>query len=60
MIPFTYLIKHIPTNRYYYGSRYGKECHPKDLWTTYFTSSKKVKALIRKSLVCWFGGPSFR
>ena len=47
-IPFTYLIKHVPTNRYYYGVRYKKGCHPKDLWTKYFTSSKKVKGLIKK------------
>ena len=47
-IPFTYLIKHVPTNRYYYGVRYKKGCHPNDLWTKYFTSSKKVKGLIRR------------
>ena len=47
-IPFTYLIKHVPTNRYYYGVRYKKSCHPNDLWTKYFTSSKKVKGLIRR------------
>jgi NUMOD3 motif/Putative endonuclease segE, GIY-YIG domain len=47
-IPFTYLLKHIPTNKYYYGVRYRKGCHPKDLWKTYFTSSKKVKGLIKK------------
>ena len=55
MTPFTYLIKHVPTNRYYYGSRYSKDCHPKDLWSTYFTSSKRVKALIRK-----YGKKSFQ
>jgi len=48
MIPFTYLIKHVPTNRYYYGVKYKKGCHPYDLWTKYFTSSKKVKGLIRR------------
>jgi hypothetical protein len=48
MIPFTYLVKHIPTNRYYYGVKFKKGCHPNDLWTKYFTSSKKVKSLIRK------------
>jgi len=47
-IPFTYLIKHLPTNRYYYGVRYKKGCHPNDLWTKYFTSSRKVKGLIRR------------
>ena len=47
-IPFTYLLKHIPTNKYYYGVRYKKGCHPKDIWTKYFTSSKKVKGLIKR------------
>jgi len=47
-IPFTYLLKHIPTNKYYYGVRFKKNCHPNDLWTKYFTSSKKVKGLIKK------------
>lgn len=48
MIPFTYLLKHIPTNKYYYGVKFKKSCHPNDFWTKYFTSSKKVKGLIRK------------
>jgi hypothetical protein len=48
MIPFTYLLKHIPTNKYYYGVRFKKGCHPNDLWTKYFTSSKKVKGLIKR------------
>ena len=47
-IPFTYLIKHIPTNKFYYGVRFRKNCNPNDLWTKYFTSSKKVKSLIKK------------
>ena len=47
-IPFTYLVKHIPTNRYYYGVKIKKGCHPYDLWTKYFTSSKKVKGLIKR------------
>ena len=54
-IPFTYLIKHIPTNKYYYGVMYRKSCHPNDFWTKYFTSSKKVKNLIRK-----YGKKSFK
>ena len=48
MIPFTYLIKHVPTNRYYYGVRFKKGCHPYDLWTKYFTSSRKIKGLIKR------------
>jgi hypothetical protein len=47
-IPFTYLLKHISTNKYYYGVRFKKGCHPNDLWTKYFTSSKKVKGLIKR------------
>jgi hypothetical protein len=47
-IPFTYLLKHIPTNKYYYGVRFKKGCHPNDFWTKYFTSSKKVKRLIKR------------
>lgn len=30
-------------NTWYYGTRYARGCHPKDLWTTYFTSSKYVQ-----------------
>lgn len=47
-IPFTYLIYCKPTKQYYYGSRYSKHCHPSQLWTTYYTSSKVVKQLIRE------------
>ena len=48
MIPYTYLLKHIPTNRYYYGVRFSKKCKPEDFWKTYFTSSTKIKGLIKK------------
>lgn len=41
--PFTYLIGWTALNAYYYGARTAKGCHPKDLWTTYFTSSKYVR-----------------
>lgn len=44
--PFTYIIKFKPTNQWYYGVRWARGCSPNDLWTTYFTSSKHVKALI--------------
>jgi hypothetical protein len=50
MKPYTYLLKHNPTNTYYYGVRYQnvKKKIPiaEDLWTKYFTSSPKVKELI--------------
>lgn len=40
--PYTYLIGWMKHNKWYYGVRYGKDCHPSDLWNTYFTSSKYV------------------
>jgi hypothetical protein len=46
--PFTYLIKHLPTGKVYYGLRYAKKCQPLDLWTTYFTSSSDVKKMIEQ------------
>jgi hypothetical protein len=52
--PFTYLLKFKPTGQFYYGSRYGKNCHPSQLWSTYFTSSKKIKSLIEQ-----YGADSF-
>jgi hypothetical protein len=47
-IPYTYLLKCIPINKFYYGVRYSKSCHPSDFWISYFTSSKIVKTLIKK------------
>lgn len=44
--PYTYLIKHIPTGKVYYGLRFAKGCHPGDLWVKYFTSSKDVQTMI--------------
>lgn len=40
--PYTYLIGWSNLNKYYYGVRFCQGCHPSDLWTTYFTSSKYV------------------
>ncbi len=31
-------------NMWYYGVQYGKKANPKNLWSTYFTSSDRVKA----------------
>jgi hypothetical protein len=45
--PFTYIIKFKPTNQWYYGVRWARGCSPKDLWNTYFTSSKHIKFLIK-------------
>lgn len=44
---YTYLIGWSNLNRYYYGVRYSKKCHPTDLFVTYFTSSKRVKQFIK-------------
>lgn len=41
--PYTYLIGWSEQNKWYYGVRFAKKCHPNDLWTTYFTSSNYVK-----------------
>lgn len=46
--PFTYCVTFKPNGQRYYGVRTKKGCHPTELWTTYFTSSKKVKNLILK------------
>lgn len=43
--PFTYLIGWKDLNLWYYGVRFARNCHPDDLWTTYFTSSKTVKQI---------------
>jgi hypothetical protein len=53
-IYYTYLLKHVPTNRFYYGSSYKKNANPYFLWKTYYTSSKYVKELIEE-----FGKDSF-
>lgn len=42
-IPYTYLIGWKKLNLYYYGVRYATDCHPSDLFVTYFTSSSLVK-----------------
>lgn len=44
--PYTYLIGWPEHNKWYYGVRFGKNCHPKDLWNSYKTSSKYVKAFL--------------
>jgi len=46
--PYTYIIKHLPTNTFYYGCRWAKNCNPNDLWVTYFTSSDEVAKLIKQ------------
>lgn len=39
---YTYLIGWTEHNKWYYGVRFAKNCHPNELWKTYFTSSKHV------------------
>jgi hypothetical protein len=46
--PYTYLVGWSDIDKWYYGVRFAKNCHPSDLWTTYFTSSKYV-ALLREA-----------
>ena len=41
---YTYLIGWSKHDKFYYGARWAKDCSPDDLWNTYFTSSKHVKA----------------
>lgn len=45
MQPYTYYLYHNPTGKRYYGVRTAKDCHPDELWKTYFSTSKVVKSL---------------
>lgn len=53
-MPYTYHIYHRPTKKHYYGARWKPGCNPCDLWSTYFTSSKRVHKLIEQ-----YGSESF-
>ena len=50
---YVYFVKHIPTGKFYYGSRYKHIEYnltpEEDLWKKYFTSSKEIKALLNES-----------
>lgn len=46
--PYTYLIGWSKLDRWYYGARYRKGCHPSDFWNPYKTSSKHVAAFIKE------------
>lgn len=48
MIPYTYLIGWTSLNLYYYGVRYSAKCKPEDLFTTYYTSSKRVIKIFKE------------
>jgi hypothetical protein len=54
-VPYTYLLKHLPTGKFYYGCRYANGCNPLDFWTKYKTSSKYIKKLIEE-----YGSNSFQ
>jgi hypothetical protein len=50
MKPYTYLIRHKPTDRVYYGVRTANKHEPQeDLWHQYFTSSPKIQQLIEET-----------
>ncbi len=50
MKPYTYLIKHRPTGKVYYGYRSANKVDPQeDLWKHYFTSSPGVQKLIEET-----------
>jgi len=50
MKPYTYLIKHRPTSKVYYGFRSANKLDPhEDLWKNYFTSSPRVQQLIKET-----------
>ena len=46
--PYTYLIGWTSINKWYYGRRTAKNCHPNEFWIKYFTSSFSVKEYILK------------
>ena len=46
--PYCYLIGWKDLNKWYYGVRYAKGCHPDELWKSYFTSSKHVARFSKK------------
>lgn len=51
---YTYYLYHIPTKQHYYGVQFNKKANPKDLWSKYFSSSKRVHYLIDE-----YGADSF-
>lgn len=50
--PYTYLLKHVPTNTYYYGVRWKNvrlsRSPEEDFWIYYFTTSKRVHKIIEQ------------
>lgn len=46
--PYTYILEWTRLGKRYIGVRYAKNCHPDDLWSKYFTSSKYVHDFVAK------------
>jgi hypothetical protein len=53
--PYTYLIGWSSLNKWYYGVRWAKGCHPSDFWIKYFTSSVTVRQFVSQ-----YGDPDIR
>lgn len=47
--PYTYLLIHLPSKKFYYGCKYAAGCHPDTFWIDYFTSSNVVHTLIEQN-----------
>lgn len=47
-IPFVYIIRDTSNNKKYAGVKFSNGCKPSDILTSYFTSSKVVKSLIKQ------------
>lgn len=45
--PYVYLIGWKQHNKWYYGRRTAKGCHPSDFWVSYYTSSKYVADFVK-------------
>lgn len=46
--PYTYSLLHLVSGNRYYGVRWGKNCHPSELWITYFSSSKYILGILER------------
>ncbi len=47
-IPYTYIVRIIPTGQFYYGYRGRKGCHPDELGREYFSSSKLLLEMVSR------------
>jgi len=50
--PYTYILEWTKQGKRYIGARWAAGCHPEDLWSSYFTSSKYVAEFVKE-----FGEP---